>query len=507
MGMEDIYLEMIDFRIVILVVAVILMVAIILTGYVKASPDSALVISGLRKKPKVLIGKAGIKIPLLERKDELRLQAISIDVKTANSVPTADYININVDAVVNIQIDTSPSGIELASKNFLNKKIDYIASVAREILEGNMREIIGKMELRQMVNDRQTFANYVSENATPDLKRMGLVIISYNVQNFMDNNNIISDLGIENISQIKKNAQISKANADKEVAIEQSKANEEANAARITSELEIEKQNQELLIRQAELKKIADIKQAEADAAYKIQEEEQRKSIENAIAEADILAKEKQIELHQKAVEVEEKRLDAEVRKKAEAEKYARQQRAEADLYERMKKAEAQQFEREKEAEAKKVEAEAQRFEEEEKAKGIKALGTAEADAIRAKGEAEAESLNKKAEAMKKYGEAAMMEMIVKALPEIANAVAKPLESIDKITIIDSGNGEGGIASMGNYVPGLLSKTIETIKETTGLDIVEIMKAETMEAKTTRNINIDVKDDLVKEKVLEVLDK
>ena len=124
------------------VVVAIAVLIILASGYVKASPDTALIISGLRKNPKVLIGKAGVKIPFLERKDELNLQLIPIDVKTSNAVPTADYININVDATVNVKISDDPQKLRLAAQNFLNKKPEYIAHVAREVLEGNVREIV-----------------------------------------------------------------------------------------------------------------------------------------------------------------------------------------------------------------------------------------------------------------------------------------------------------------------------------------------------------------------------
>ena len=136
-------------------------IIIFLTGYVKASPDTAILISGLRKTPKVLIGKAGVKIPFLERKDELNLQLIPVDVKTSSAVPTADYINIRVDATVNVKISDSKDRLTLAAQNFLNKKPDYIGSVAREVLEGNVREIVGKMALEEMVSDRQKFAALV----------------------------------------------------------------------------------------------------------------------------------------------------------------------------------------------------------------------------------------------------------------------------------------------------------------------------------------------------------
>ncbi|WP_270601397.1 flotillin family protein, partial [Coprobacillus cateniformis] len=156
-----------------------LILVIVLTGYVKASPDTAYIISGLRKQPKVLIGKAGIKIPFLEKKDELNLQLIPIDVKTSSAVPTADYININVDAAVNVKISDNSERLGLAAQNFLNKRVDYIANVAREVLEGNMREIVGRMNLEEMVSDRQKFAELVKENAEPDLAKMGLDIVSF----------------------------------------------------------------------------------------------------------------------------------------------------------------------------------------------------------------------------------------------------------------------------------------------------------------------------------------
>lgn len=474
----------------IIAIIVILLILILITGYVKASPDKAYIISGLRKNPKVLIGKAGIKIPFLEKKDELSLQLIPIDVKTSNAVPTADYININVDAAVNVKISDESCKLKLAAQNFLNRKTEYIANVAREVLEGNMREIVGKMNLEEMVSDRQKFAQLVKENAEPDLAAMGLDIVSFNVQNFVDGNGVIENLGVDNIVKIQKNAAISRAESEKEIAKAQANAKKEANDAQINAATEIAIKENELEIKKAELKKNADIKKAEADAAYKIQEEEQRKTVEITTANANIAKQEKEILLKQKEAEVMEQALDAEIKKKAEAQKFARQQQSDAELYERQRKAEAEKFEREKAAEALRATAEAQKYAKEQESEGIRMLGEAEAKAIEAKGIAEAEAMEKKAEAMKKYGQAAMMEMIVKALPEMARAIAEPLQTIDKVTIIDSGSGNGGVSSMGDYVPSVLAKTIETVKETTGLDITEIMKANTYDAQVNRNINI-----------------
>ena len=470
-----------------LIVVVVLLV-IFFMGYVKAPPDTAFIISGLRKR-RTVIGKATIKIPLLERKDALSLRLIPVEVKTSSPVPTADYINIQIDATVNVKISSQPEMLELAAQNFLNQNTDYIRSVAKEVLEGNIREIVGRMQLREMVSDRQKFADLVKENASPDLAAMGLDIISFNVQNFADSNGVIEDLGIDNISQIKKTAAIAKAEADKEVAIARAKADKEANDARINSEREIALKNNELALQQADLKKIEDTAKAKADAAYAIQEQEQRRTIEVTTTEADIAKQEKEVELKRQEAEVMEKALDAQVRKKAEAERYAREQKAEAELFERQKEAEAQLFEQQREAAAMKATAEAERFAKEQEAAGIQAKGLAEAEAIRAKGLAEAEAMEKKAEAYQKYNNAAMAEMLIKVLPEIAGKIAEPLQQIDKITII--GGDSDGVNSVAGNVPAVMAKLFESMKETTGIDLGEIVKAGTYDAKVNRNIHLD----------------
>ena len=454
---------------IILIVALLLV--IFFTGYVKASPDTAIIISGLRKNPKVLIGKAGIKIPFLERKDELNLQLIPIDVKTSNAVPTADYININVDATVNVKISDNEERLKLAAQNFLNKNSEYIARVAREVLEGNVREIVGKMALEEMVSDRQKFAMLVKENAEPDLAAMGLDIISFNVQNFVDGNGVIENLGVDNIVKIQKNAAISRAESEKEIAKAQANARREANEAEVNAASEIAKKQNELDIQKAELKKVADVKRAEADAAYKIQEEEQRKTVEITTANANIAKQEKEILLKQKEAEVMEQALDAQIKKKAEADKFAKQQEADAQLYERQREAEARKFETEKEAEAMKAKAEAEKYAMEQEAEGIRTKGLAEAEAIRAKAIAEAEGIEKKAEAMTKMGEAAVLEMYFKALPEVVKNAATPLNNVDRITMY----GDGNSAKLMKDIMGTVTQVTDGLKESTGVDLTAVL--------------------------------
>ncbi len=452
-------------------IIVVVILIFMLSGYVKASPDTAYIISGIRKKPKVLIGKAGVKIPFFEKKDELKLQLIPIDVKTSSAVPTADYINIRVDAAVNVKISAEPDKLDLAAQNFLNKKVEYIAQVAREVLEGNMREIVGKMNLEEMVSDRQKFALLVKENAEPDLASMGLDIVSFNVQNFVDSNGVIENLGVDNIVKIQKNAAISRAISEKEIAKAQAEAKMEANQAQINAETEIAKMNNDLAIKKAELTKESDVKRAEADAAYKIQEEEQRKSIEIKTADANIAKQEKEILLKQKEADVMEKSLDAQIKKKAEAEKFARQQEADAELYQRQRDAEAKKYETQQEAEALKAQAEAERYAKEQEAEGIRIKGMAEAEAIKAKALAEAEGIEKKAEAMAKMGQAAVLEMYFNALPDVVRNVAEPLSKVEKITMY----GEGNSAKLMKDIMGTVTQVTDGLKESTGVDLQSVL--------------------------------
>ena len=475
---------------ILIAAGVLLFVILIVISYVKAPPDMAYIISGLKRR--TVIGGANFRIPFLERLDKVTLELIQVDVKTSEPVPNADFINVNVDAVVNIKVGRNPEKIDLAAMNFLNAAPNYIAGVAKEVLEGNMREIVGQMHTKEMVLDRQKFADMVKTNADPDLARMGLEIISFNVQNFSDNDKAIENLGIDNIAQISKDAAIARANAERDVAVARAQAAKEANDADVESQTEIAKKQNELEIKKASLKKQADIQLAIAESAKGIQAEEQRKILEATMGDASIIALEKQTELQQREVAITEKKLDAEIRKKAEAEKFAAQQSADARLYtiqknaeaelsERTRKAEAIQVEAErsadatkaaadatlfqqtreaeaklvlqtKEAEAIKAIAEANKFKGENEAYVIKAKGDAEAEAIKAKALAEAEGLEKKADAMAKYGEAAKMDLqlqvakeFVKVLPGIAEGIASAYSKVGNITMY--GDQSGKIAS------------------------------------------------------------
>lgn len=474
------------FPLIIPIIIAILVIAFLASGYVKAPPDVAYIISGIKKEPRVLIGRAGIKIPYLERKDNLIVKQISIDIKTNGYIPTKDFIGVDIDAVAKVRVNTDPQGIQLAMKNFLNMKENNIAMALTDSLQGNMREIIGTVELKELCTDRKKFGDEVQSKAQQDMKALGIEIISCNIQKIDDEKGLIVALGQDNMSKIQKEASIAKAQAERDVAIAQAEANRASNDARVVSEAEIAQKNNDLAIKKAELKIISDTKKAEADAAYEIQNQEQQKAIQTATVNAQIAKAERNAELKKQEVSVKQQALEAEVNKQADAERYATEQKAAADLTRRQREAEAKKYEQEKAAEAKKAQAEAEKYAMLQEAEGIAAKGRAEAEAIQAKGIAEAEAMEKKAEAYAKYNNAAIIEMMVQILPQVAAEIAKPLAAIDKVNVY----GSDGVGSIAQNSATVMQQVFDTMSEATGVNFKEILKAQTFDAKVTKNVNL-----------------
>ena len=442
----------------ILIVAAII-VLLFVAGYLKAPPDTAYIISGLGKK-RILIGKAGWRMPFFTRLDKLSLGVMQVDVKTSEAVPTNEFINVTVDGVANIKISSDPELLKRAAEALLGKTRQEMVTLVTQVLEGNMREIVGSVGLKEMVQDRQGVAKKITENVVPDMEKLGIEVVNFNIQNFKDGAGTIENMGIDNVEQIRKNAQIAKANAQRDIAIATSNAQQEANAVKVEAEKKIAEQDAALAVQQAEMKVRADTKRAEADAAYSIQQEEQRKTIEIAKTNADIARREKEAELKEKEIAIKERELDAEIKKQADALKYQSEKRAEADLIKRQKEADARQYEAIRAAEAKKAEAEALRYAMEQEAEGI-----------RAKGIAEAEAIEKKAEAQKKMGEASVLEMYLAALPEVVKNAAAPLAQTDKIVMY----GEGNSSKLVRDVMNSSSQIMEGMKESTGIDLSSLL--------------------------------
>lgn len=427
------------------------------------------------------------------------MRLLKIDVKTPETgVKTKNGVSLWIDSVVTIQVysenstvldeEVKASGLkdakayimsrqQAAISNFLGMNEQGINDKVNDVLQGNLREIVSDMTVDQILTNRKQMAVSVIENARPDLAKMGLEVVTFNVQDIRDavdvqghNHGVIEAIGIEQEELVKKQAEIARAQAARDVACAKADAEMAANAKEVEAQTAIAKRNNELQLAKAKLKAEADKAAADADAAGQIQMNLRAKEIKEAEADAEIAKQKKMVDLAAQEAEVQQRKLDAEVRKQADADLYRRQKEAEAKKYEAERAAEAQKFSKQQEAE------------------GIELVGKAEAEAIRQKGLAEAEAMKQKAEAYKQYNDAAVAEMLIKVLPDIAKSVAQPLSSIDKVSII--GGDASGVSGVSGNVPILMAQTMQTVKEATGIDMGEIVRANSIQAKTDRNINI-----------------
>ena len=480
------------------VLAVIVFVVLFKAFWKVAGTNEVLIVSGLGKF-KTKSGGGIFVLPILQKVQRMTLENIQVDFTSRNEIPTKDAIHVLVDAVANMSISQDPTRQAIAASKFAGYSIEQIRNTIIPVLEGNIREIISQTEFEDLIRgDKKAFSELVMENVTPNLADLGIDLTTFNIQNFTDRNGVIQDLGIENIQKIKKDAKIAAAEAEAEVKIAEAEADKRANDAKIAAATEVVEKQTAFAIRQAELQKQADTKKAEADAAKQIEAENQRRQQEIATANANLARQEKEIELKAREVEIKERALEAEVKKTAEAQKYAEQQKADAklyatqraadaDLYERNRRAEAEKLEAEKkaeadlalataQAEAQKKLAEAIEAEGKARAAAAEAEGLARAKAIQAEAEAEAKGMREKAEALKEYGDAARQQMeletvkvLYEQLPAIAEAIGKGYSGAN-IHVI--GNDAGQLA--GNMMSGITQIT-EGFKGATGMDLNSII--------------------------------
>ena len=477
------------------ILAIIVFVIIFKAFWKVAGTNEVLIVSGLGKV-KTRTGGGIFVLPILQKTQRMTLENIQVDFTSRQEIPTKDAIHVLVDAVANMSISIDPARQAIAASKFAGYSTAQIRDIVIPVLEGNIREIISQTMFEDLIRgDKKIFAERIQENVTPNLADMGIDLTTFNIQNFSDKNGVIRDLGIENIEKIKKEASIAAANAKAEVAVAQAKA---ANDAKVEAATEIAKKQTQFAIEKAQMQEQADTAQAKADAAKAIEAENQRKAKEIAEAEANLARQEKAIELQEREVAIKERKLEAEVKKTAEAKKYAEAQEADARAYAAQKAAEAELFERERQAEAARIEAEkkaaadlalataeaeaqkrlAEAIEAEGKAKAAaaQALGMAEAEAIRAKAEAEAQGMLEKAEALKQYGDAAKQQMELDAikvlyeqLPAIATAIGEGYKGAN-IHVI--GNDAGQLA--GNMMSGITQIT-EGFRGATGMDLTSLV--------------------------------
>ena len=528
--------EILDLLLNILPILVIFLILLILVlaSHVKAPPNRAFIISGLRRKePRILVGRTGFRIPFLERVDMLILKQMVMEVISGRSVSTADYMSIQVTAIIKIKIGDDSEAIKRAMKNFLNQHPEETMGELQNPLQAILREIAGTKKLEELIKDKEAFANQVYKRASKSLEPLGIEVVSCVIKSIEDEAGLIKAMGVERATNIQKQATIVKAEADREIAIKCAEAKREANEVHVESEaeilhknnefemqqadlkkelnlknieieLELAEKNNALNQRKAELKKIEDQKQAEAEIAFEEATLAKRRSFEIAQAEMQMDKEERELKLKEKAAQVKEQVLDAEVKQSADAERYKQQQIADAELYTSQKQAEAQKLQAEtvnyiaeqevltsqskgavkkqeadielyvkkQESQAAKLNADADAYSAEQKTHAMRVTGLCEAETIKAKGIAEAQALKLKAEAMKEYDQAAIVEMIVSTLPEIAKNIAQPISEIDNMTII-SGNPDG-TAGLSKDVLDTMSRVQDVVKEATGVDLKEM---------------------------------
>ena len=511
-----------------IVLGIFLIVAIILSMWKKIPQDKAAVITGLKKR--VITGGGGIVIPLLERIDSISLESMKLDVRT-NGAMTSQGVPINTDGVAVIKVRNDKHSILAAIEQFSATKesetVKIISDVSREVLEGKLREIISKLTVEEIYNDRESFGAKVHEVAGTDLSEMGLEIKTLTIKDISDNNGYLKALGEARIAEVKKNAQIAVAEANKETQIKTSEAQRLGQTASIEAETAIAEANKIKNIKQLAFEKEQFAAKADADAAYDIQrnitqkqitdtemdaevlKQQRLKDVETEKIQISIVTEQKNIELAQKKAERKEKELLETMIKPAEAQKAKEQLNAEAEKYkeiaEAQARAEALKLQAAAEAEARKLQAaaEAEALKLQAKAQAeqiqlqglaeaeiIKQKGLAEAESIKMQGLAEAETMEKKAEAYAKYNDAGKMEMLVSILPEVAKHVAEPMSRIEKIIVMD-GNGDGNSAtSVAKTVSSTMATVMESVKEMTGFDLAETMKASTYEAQVNKNVTI-----------------
>ena len=486
------------FGIVAAVLGIVLILTVVLRMWKKVPQDKAGVVTGMKKR--VITGGGGLVIPVFERIDYISLGNIPLSVATRSSL-SSQGVPISVITTAVIKVRNEKNSILTAIEQFTGRNekeiIDNIQGTAIAVLEGKLREIIATMTVEELYQKREEFSSRVQEVVGTELGNMGLEVKNFTITDISDENGYIKALGDGMIAQRKKDAEIQKAEAARDMQIKTSQAQADiAQAAKDKAVLEANyMQEQQTAQAKAELAHDIqsnitqkDVIQAQMDA--ELLKQQRQKEIAEAQIQVQIASEQKNIELAQKQAERTKESLRVTIVEPANAEKAKQMADADAEKYRQIAQAQAR-------AESKKVEAQAEAeaiaIKAQAEADAIAKTGIAEAEATKAKGIAEAEAMEKKAEAYEKYGQAAMMEMLVKVLPQMAEQVAKPLQSIDKVTIIDStdsSNGSG-VGQMGGYVPSVLAKTIESIKETTGFDITDVMKANTIQAKTDRNISVD----------------
>jgi flotillin len=453
--------------------------------YTKVGPNQVLVISGRKHRmvdPDGTARDIGFRIvkgggvfvwPVYEKVDILSLELLTIDVQTPE-VYTSKGVPVKVDGVAQIKVKGDDISIATASEQFLSKGTEEIKNIAMQTLEGHLRAILGTMTVEEIYQNRDAFASKVQEVAAGDMANMGLGIVSFTIRDIRDSQGYLDALGKPRIAQVKRDAVIAQAEADRDSMIRSAQATQAGQEAKFVADTKIAEAQRDYQSNVAQYQATVNQKKAEADLAYDLQKYKTGQLVKAEEVQVTIIEKQKQIELQQQEIQRKQRELEANVQKPADAERY----RVET-------LANAKKFQLETEAAGAASAAKATGFASADvaKATGIaeaeanKARGLAEAAIIEAQGKATAESMRVKADSFKQYNEAAVIEMIIRILPEVAGKISEPLSKTEKMVIINSGNGVGGGASkLTGDVTQIVAQLPPVIESLTGIKFEKLLE-------------------------------
>lgn len=439
----------------------------------KVGPNKALIISGrgegrqdigmMKSSFRIVTGGRSFIWPILERVDDLSLEIITIDVNTPD-VPTVEGVPVTVDGVAQIKIGSDEASIRTAAIQFLSRTEEQIKHVAHETLAGHLRAILGTLTVEQLYRDREAFAQKVQEVSGEDMANMGLNIVSFVIKDISDAEGYLEALGRPRIAQVKRDATIGEAEASRDATIRSAVARQEGEAAKYQAETKIAESQKEYEVQKAEYQAQVNRKRAESELAYTLQQNIENQKIKAEEVQIEVISKQKQIQVQEQEVARRERELDATVRKPAEAEQYKVRTLADARKYQLQTEAAG--------------EAEAIRARGEGEASAAKAKGLANAEVVKEQGLAEAEATLKKAHAWEQYTQAAIIQQVIDALPEIAGAISAPLAKTERIVVISSGEGDGsgaGTSRITRDVTNIIAQVPATIEALTGVNLMDTL--------------------------------
>ena len=471
------------FAVVAIVVVIVLFTMVWAGRYTKVGPNEVLVVSGRKhvftdaegqrfaRGFRIVKGGGTFILPVIEMSNVLSLELLTIDVQTPE-VYTSKGVPVKVDGVAQIKVKGDDVSIATAAEQFLSKGTAEIKNIAMQTLEGHLRAILGTMTVEDIYQNRDQFAQKVQEVAAGDMANMGLGIVSFTIRDIKDSQGYLEALGKPRIAQVKRDAQIAQAEADRDAMIKSSQASQAGQEAKFVADTRIAEAERDFQSKTAEYTASVNQKRAEADLAYDLQKFKTGQLVKAEEVQVQIVEKQKQIELQQQEIQRRQRELEAVVQKPADAERYRVETLANATKF---------QLETEAAGAAEAAKAKGFAGAEVAKATGFaeaeanKAKGLAEASIIEAQGAATAEAKRLKADSYKQYNEAAVIELIVRILPELAAKISEPLSKMDKMIVINSGDG-GGASKVTGDITQILAQLPPVLESLTGVSFAKLLE-------------------------------